>query len=141
LAQKVDGRIWFLENLDILIRKFRADADYASKRARVLENLKERVKEHTKLLVEANPELTFQGSSKCFKVQANGGKQAITYSIPLCEVSNVLTDEDAKYLEPEYKEQKVVWVLKKDTFDHAIRNGAMHPFATLESRGTHLRIR
>jgi len=141
IQNRVDARIYFIENLTFLVDKIKKEEEDLQKRRRILENLKERIKDNTKFLMENNPEIPFVGSKKKFAIQNNGGKQAITYQMAFRSFDHVLTDENARLIEDEFKEVKTITVLKKAEFDEAIRNGLPHPFAELEPRGTHLRIR
>lgn len=141
IKEKVDARINFIEHIDMLAKKTKEDEEYLAKRRKGLENLKKRLMAQTKSLMEENPEIPFKGTRKEFKIQKNGGKQSISYQTAFKSLDYIIDDQAAKFLEDEFKEKKEVWVLKKPEFDEAIRKGLQHPYAILEEKGTHIRIR
>ena len=141
IQEKIDKRIGFIEHIDMLAKKMKEDEQSLTKKRKTLDNLKKRLMDYTKMTMETMPEIPFKGTHKEFKIQKSGGKRKITYNLTLEQIENVLTEEEAKFMEPEFKEEKTIFVLKKSDFDNAIRNGADHPFAMLEPAGTHLRIR
>lgn len=141
LKEQVDKRIDFIEFLDLLEAKCKADEEFLNKRKKSVVLLKERIKEQTKNFIQENPELNFAGTMKSLKVQNNGGKTPIEWKVSFQTMKDVIDPNDvAKF--PEDMINKVsLFTLNKEKFEALLNTGVELEAAKLLPRGTHLRIR
>lgn len=120
-----------------LIRRFemeaaaaKAEAEQYAMMARVRENAAGRLKDRMKAHLEfTGRKEAATASGKKFAIQANGGKQPVKFADGI----------DVESLPAEFV--KVVKSIDADAVRAAIVAGEPVEFATLEPRGTHLRIR
>ena len=140
--ERIDARINFLEYAAILENKFKADADYLAKKAKVLANVQERLKNHTKQLILENPQMEFKGTMKKFAVQKNGGKTPITYNVILQSMSNIVDPNDVGRFPEDLIQKVTVFQLDKSLFESKLRTQEIESdVAVVHPAGTHLRIK
>lgn len=140
IEERVDKRIRLIEYSKSFEDKIKDEIEYLKSKAKALENMRKRVLDHTKALMEQFPEIRFEGRVKKFKICNNGGKLPIRWAVTLDSVRNVIPEEYENYFDPQHVEVKTVKVLKKDEFENDLLHGLESPAAYPEPRGTHLRI-
>lgn len=140
--QNVDKRIALLERIDEEIGSIEREISFYESKKKLLAEMKNKVKEHTKAIVEQFPDVEFKGTNKRFAIQKNGGKQGIEWKIEMEELPYVLRKQDVQYCPEAYVIEKTVKVLNIPMLEEDIRNGKLQTdIAKLKERGTHLRIK
>lgn len=140
--QMVDKRISFIERIDHEIKGIDEQIAFFQSKKKVFTEMKNKVKEHTKLILEEYPDIDFKGTNKRFAVQKNGGKRAIEWKIEMSTLPHVLREQDVQYCPEAYVIEKSVKVLNVPVLEEDIRNGKVQTdIAKLGEQGTHLRIK
>jgi hypothetical protein len=140
--EQIDARIDLIEYLAVQEKKLAIDVEYFQKRKKAAEMLQKRLKEQTKLFMEANQDISFQGTRKRFAIQKNGGKDPVEWKVQLQEVKNVIDPNDVAKFPEEFVEKVQMYALKRDAFDALIASGGKVPdVLNVLERGTHVRIK
>jgi hypothetical protein len=137
---RVDARIDFIEYLEVMKEKNKADAAYFQNKARVCTLLQEKIKEQTKALVEANPTVAFVGTRKKFKVQNNGGKASSEWKATLQDLKNIVDPTEIPLFPEDMVEEVKMFVLNKEKLEAFLIAGGVCEGVKLLPRGKHLRI-
>lgn len=140
--EQIDYRIDLIEYLGVQEKKLAADMEYFQKRKKAAEMLQKRLKEQTKLLMEQNQGLSFQGTRKGFAIQKNGGKTPMNWKVQLQEMKHVIDPNDVAKFPAEFVEKVQIYALKKDSFEALLASGGQAPdVVEVLERGTHIRIK
>jgi hypothetical protein len=136
-ADAVDRRIAFIKFVEGSIEGAKAAAREWDFQAKRLESLLAAMKERTKEILEAFPDLPYSGSLGKLAVQANGGKTPLELTFGDRELT---PDLIAMFdVPPEFV--KVTYTLNTDAVRAALEEGVELPWAKLGDRGRHLRVR
>lgn len=136
LADAVDRRVAFDTWIQGAIKTAKEARDVYAERARKLTAAHEAFKKNTQDIIQAHPDLPYQGSLGRLAVQASapslklafGGKDLTPDMIQMFGI-------DEKYVKSE-----IVYTLDTAAVKAALQSGETIPWATLET-GSHLRIR
>ena len=141
--ERVDARINFLEFLKVLEAKLKDDVAYLTAKANSCALLQERLKAHTKLLMEQNPTVPFQGTLKKFAIQNNGGKSPIEWTAKLQTANYIVDPTDIEKFPADlgFIKPLTVFQLDKEKFEAYLFSGGTCEAAKALPRGNHLRIK
>lgn len=129
IKDKIDGYCYVIDELTRLAKGRREDAARIEGMARTDENNVKRLKARLKFFLEAQKLQKFETPHWKLGIQQNGGKQAITHLKPVEEWPE------------EYVLTETVKKPNTEKLMAALEAGEKLPFARLEPRGEHLRIR
>lgn len=142
IQERVDARINFLEYAGIIEDKLKKDVDYLNQKIKVIQNAQKRLKERTKEIMEAMPEIEFKGSMKKFAIQKNGGRVPIHYKVMIQAVMNIIDPTDVGKFPEGYVKKITLFQLQKEVFESHLRAKEIESEAAeLLPVGTHVRIR
>lgn len=139
LADAVDRRIAMIRFVEGAIEGAKAARDAYAADAQRLTDLLTSMKDRTKDIVQANPDLPYSGTLGRFTVQKNGGHAPLKLTFGDREVSK--TELDLFEVPERFVGSKVVFWIRTDEVRAALAAGEKLPWAELEERGHHLRIR
>lgn len=129
-ADKMESFYRLIRHLEMEASAARAEAEQYAMMAKTRENAVKRIKDRIKDHLESTGRKSIETTSgKKFAIQANGGKQSLKLADTI--------DLDAVPAEL----VRVVRTLDTDAVRDAIGAGQAFDWATLEPRGTHLRIK
>lgn len=137
LANAVDRRIAFFGMLDAELEHARKARAAWDAKVQQLKALSERLRASTKEIMEAHPDLPYQGQLGKLAVQKNGGQLPLTLAFDDREVSEEtirMFDVDERFFRRTYQ-------LDTTAIRRALDAGEKLPWAQLGERGTHVRIR
>lgn len=141
LTHAVTRRVCLIQSIPALITRAKEMRDEWSKKAKSLEGLERRVKEHTMLLMNQNPELTFKSDAGEFKIQKNPSPSLETlFNTRTVTITNVLSNDDIPKLPKEYLDVKSYICLDTAKIKEDLLSGHVLDFASL-SYGQNLRIK
>lgn len=137
LAEAVDRRIAFIKYVEGAIEGARAARNEWDRQKTLLETMLAAMKARTKEIVETYPDLPYAGSLGKLAVQKNGGKAPVELAFGERELSREIIE---MFGVPEHL-IKITYTLDTDKLRRALEAGEDFPWATLQDRGSHLRIK
>lgn len=126
LEVKADGYVAVIDKLNSEAAVRKQMADKLAKAAKELENHASRMKDRLKYCMESMGKTELKSRYFTFKICGNGGKQPLKY---------------VEGVEIPQSYMKVIVDVDNDKVRKTLETGEKLPFAYLEERGTHLRIK
>ncbi len=139
LADAVDRRVVFFQNLDGSIDSAIAACESWKREAERLESIKLKLMERTRSMMEAFPDLPYQGKFGRLKIVNNGGVQPLSVkaNVEKKHVNNIVSEDELVRLgvSREYYKSVTYFTLINESIRKSIESGEKIEWAELLPRG------